>query len=312
MLKVKTAEKHQRDLREMVRVYEDKLDVLTTQTRWLSEQNSRLRANYEAEVEAKIKNRRAWEVEAGQLRNLVRKLKVQLRGIEEEFKLNIDGIRDQNLTFSMSLMKSMIQDRDKANFFEDQNRKLRTLYDRHEAQIEQERKQAQERVAFYQSKYEQLKQSLQAERNDLKEKESLLDSKLDERQRAISEANRAEREHLEALITQWQAEKEKIERELIESRERVEAKQAEAKEMRQEIEMLRSKIKENGEHIERLRMQLQMAGVDDHEKEDAVNHWKEHYEGIILKLEGDKHELKSILDSNNAKIEQLVYRYKTL
>jgi peptidoglycan hydrolase CwlO-like protein len=55
-----------------------------------------------------------------------------------------------------------------------------------------------------------------------------------------------------------------------------------------------------------------MAGVNDHEKEDAVNHWKEHYEGIILKLEGDKHELKTILDANNSKIEQLVYRYKSL
>jgi hypothetical protein len=34
------------------------------------------------------------------------------------------------------------------------------MYDRHEADVEQEKKQAQERVAFYQSKYEQLKQSL--------------------------------------------------------------------------------------------------------------------------------------------------------
>jgi hypothetical protein len=145
-LKVKTAEKYERDLKEMVRVYEDRLDVVSAQSQWLSEQNTRLRGNYEAEVEAKIRQRRAWEVEAGQLRNLVRKLKVELRGIEEEFKLNIDGIRDQNLTFSMSLMKSMIQDRDKANFFEDENRKLRSLYTRHETEVEQEKKQAQERV----------------------------------------------------------------------------------------------------------------------------------------------------------------------
>ena len=37
------------------------------------------------------------------------------------------------MTFSMTLMKSMVQDRDKASFFEDENRKLRALYDKHEA-----------------------------------------------------------------------------------------------------------------------------------------------------------------------------------
>ena len=55
-----------------------------------------------------------------------------------------------------------------------------------------------------------------------------------------------------------------------------------------------------------------MAGVDDHEKEDAINHWREHYEGIILKLEGDKKELKRIIDENNENIEKLVYKYKSL
>lgn len=62
--------------------------------------------------------RRGWEIEVGQLKNLVRKLKAELQGIQDEFKLNIEGIRDQNATFSMTMMKSMIQDRDKANFFE--------------------------------------------------------------------------------------------------------------------------------------------------------------------------------------------------
>ena len=55
-----------------------------------------------------------------------------------------------------------------------------------------------------------------------------------------------------------------------------------------------------------------MAGVDDHEKEDVVNHWKQHYEGIILKLQGDKRELKTAIDTANGKIEQLVYRYRML
>jgi hypothetical protein len=45
-LKIKTAEKHERDLKEMVRVYEDRIDVLTAQSQWLSEQNARLRTNY--------------------------------------------------------------------------------------------------------------------------------------------------------------------------------------------------------------------------------------------------------------------------
>lgn len=42
-----------------------------------------------------------------------------MKGIQDEFKLNIDGVRDQSATFSMALMKSMIQDREKANFFEE-------------------------------------------------------------------------------------------------------------------------------------------------------------------------------------------------
>lgn len=45
-------------------------------------------------------------------------MKVELQGIQDEFRINIDGIRDQNATFSMTLMKSMIQERDKGNFFE--------------------------------------------------------------------------------------------------------------------------------------------------------------------------------------------------
>lgn len=51
-----------------------------------------------------------------------------------------------------------------------------------------------------------------------------------------------------------------------------------------------------------------MAGTDDREKNDLVNHWKDHYEGIILKLEGDKRDLKKTIDSMNEKIERLVYR----
>lgn len=76
-------------------------------------------------------------------------------------------------------MKSMIQDRDKANFFEEENRKLRTMYERHEAEVEQEKKQAHERIAFYQKKYDQLKQSMEAYNNDLAQKEEMLMNKLD-------------------------------------------------------------------------------------------------------------------------------------
>lgn len=55
-----------------------------------------------------------------------------------------------------------------------------------------------------------------------------------------------------------------------------------------------------------------MAGVDDKEKDDAINHWKDHYEGIILKLESDKLQLKQMIDNKGEKIERLVYKYRLL
>lgn len=64
-------------------------------------------------------------MEISKLKNLVRKLKIELHGIQEEFRLNIDGVKENNVTFSMSLMKSVLQEKDKANFFEEENRKLR-------------------------------------------------------------------------------------------------------------------------------------------------------------------------------------------
>lgn len=55
-----------------------------------------------------------------------------------------------------------------------------------------------------------------------------------------------------------------------------------------------------------------MAGTDDRQKNSELNHWKEHFEGIILKLEGDKRELKQVIDSLNAKVEKFVYKYRLL
>ena len=46
LLKVKTAEKYEKDLREMVRIYDDKIDILSVENRHLIEQNDRLRKMY--------------------------------------------------------------------------------------------------------------------------------------------------------------------------------------------------------------------------------------------------------------------------
>ena len=102
------AEKYESDLKEMVKIYEDKIEVLSYQVRDLSDQNDRLRHNYEDEVTFRIRQRRNFEIEVGQLKNLIRKLKVELQGVQDEFKLNIDGMRDQSASFSMALMKSVI------------------------------------------------------------------------------------------------------------------------------------------------------------------------------------------------------------
>lgn len=45
-LKIKTAEKYERDLRETVRIYEDKIDVLSSEVKHLTAINERLRFNY--------------------------------------------------------------------------------------------------------------------------------------------------------------------------------------------------------------------------------------------------------------------------
>ena len=46
--------------------------------------------------------------------------------------MNIDGMREQSMTFSMTMMKSMTQVKQKANFHEEENRKLRMMYEKHE------------------------------------------------------------------------------------------------------------------------------------------------------------------------------------
>lgn len=81
LLKIQSAAKYEQDLKEMVRIYEDKMEVLSAQVRSLSEQNDRLRHNYEEEVGSRIRMRRTWEIEVGQLKNLIRKLKTELQGI---------------------------------------------------------------------------------------------------------------------------------------------------------------------------------------------------------------------------------------
>lgn len=47
-------------------------------------------------------------MEKSELKNVIRKLNIQVQGIQEEYKLNIDGVRSMNNTFSMTMMKSML------------------------------------------------------------------------------------------------------------------------------------------------------------------------------------------------------------
>ena len=54
-----------------------------------------------------------------QLKNLIRRLKVELQGVQDEFRLNISGVREQSATFSMALMKSMAQVKEKSTFHEE-------------------------------------------------------------------------------------------------------------------------------------------------------------------------------------------------
>jgi hypothetical protein len=66
----------------MVRVYEDKIDVITCHLKYMNEQNDRLRGYYEDELTNKIKQKRLFESEISKLKNLIRKLRVELHGIQ--------------------------------------------------------------------------------------------------------------------------------------------------------------------------------------------------------------------------------------
>ena len=55
-----------------------------------------------------------------------------------------------------------------------------------------------------------------------------------------------------------------------------------------------------------------MAGTNENEQNDSLNNWKEHYEGVVRKLTDDKKDLKEIIDGQNQRIEQLIYKYKLL
>ena len=76
ILKIRLAERYEDDFKEMVKIYENKIEVLTKEIKIVHDQNDRIRLNYQEEVEVKIKQRRTWEQEVGRLKNLIRKLKV--------------------------------------------------------------------------------------------------------------------------------------------------------------------------------------------------------------------------------------------
>ena len=104
----------------------------------------------------------------------------------------------------------------------------------------------------------------------------------------------------------------KLEKELIDYRQKCSEYEIELKDAKLEIERLKTKINENHEHIERLRMELEMAGTNGGEQNDSLNNWKEHYEGVVEKLNEDKKDLKDIIDNQNQRIEQLIYKYRLL
>lgn len=50
--------------------------------------------------------------------------------------MNIDGMSMQSQTFSMTMMKSVSQIKEKSNFHEEENRKLRIMYEKHEKEVD--------------------------------------------------------------------------------------------------------------------------------------------------------------------------------
>lgn len=109
LLKVKMALQHDVECREMTGVYEDRIDVLTERIKQLEDENSRVREIFEGEIRSKMKQRQKFEVDVSKLKNVIRKMKIELEGYGKELRLNIEGMKSQANSFSMSVLTELGQ-----------------------------------------------------------------------------------------------------------------------------------------------------------------------------------------------------------
>lgn len=261
LLKVKTAEKYEKDLREMVRIYENKIEILTAELRNYVSQNDRVRGMYEEEIERKITTKRAHEIEVTNLKNLIKKMRVEMRAVEDELNVKLESMRDQNVTLSMTMMKSMVEVKDKANFYEEENRKLRKLYEKHEKEVDQEKKQVQEKVQYFEGRIEHLQKLLDDQKLETKDKEEILRKHFEEKEIMLRSNLEKERQLVDAMLTESEKDRQAVEKEVEEARQKAREAEVELKEAKDDIIALQGRIKDNDQHIERLKLELEMAGV---------------------------------------------------
>lgn len=96
--------KHEADVQEVSKAFGDRLDISNARIKGLELDNERLREKYEQEVRNKVKLRQKFDIEVSKMKNVIRKMKIELESYGKEVRLNIDGIKDQANSFSMSML----------------------------------------------------------------------------------------------------------------------------------------------------------------------------------------------------------------
>lgn len=151
--------------------------------------------------------RNKFQIEISKLKNIIRKMKVELESYGKQLRLNIDGMKDQANSFSMSIIGSFEQEKVKKAFYEEETRKLKQIIQLKETELETTIDQCKEKVNFYSERLQSYKQRLKEDEITYSEQEQRhtrdLDSQKSAYLREIEENNdhfQKEIQHLENVI----------------------------------------------------------------------------------------------------------------
>ena len=119
LLKVKMSQQHELDVQEVSRSYRAHIDVFTVRVDQLEKINADLRVRYEEEIRLKQGLKQNFEIKVSQLKNLIKKLKLDLDKVSDEYRLSIEGIKESQMALSSHLIIDIQNKKIKENFYEE-------------------------------------------------------------------------------------------------------------------------------------------------------------------------------------------------